>query len=154
MFPSLVIRSQENLPLTEQVVYDLRNEMRKASEINEFDDEDYSEDEDIEFINNENPPPIELVSLPISRSTILHSIISTPTTTTATTTTRKTTITIPTTTTISSEKNIQHTEVIETKASNTQYQSIPSSSSFRIVPMFICLLFSFSIYCIEISSCE
>lgn len=134
MFPSLVLRSQENLPLTEQVVYDMRNEMRKASENNDFDDEDYSEEDEMEFENYETQPPsIQLVSLPTIRSTIIHSITSTLATSTIKTTT------------VSPEMNNQPTEIIESKTSNDQYRSIPSSSSsFRYTLLFICLLISFS----------
>jgi hypothetical protein len=45
--------------LTEQAIYDWKNSMRKASEINDFDDDDYSEDEDI-FIVNETTTTLEM----------------------------------------------------------------------------------------------
>ncbi|CAF3373311.1 unnamed protein product [Rotaria sp. Silwood1] len=51
--PTIIIRPYPNLPLTEQDMYDLKNSMRKANEMNDFvddddddDDEDYSEDDD------------------------------------------------------------------------------------------------------------
>jgi hypothetical protein len=130
IFPSLLFRSQDNLPLTEQVVYDLRNEMRKASEINDFDDEDYSEDEDFE-VENDNQQHIQLFSPSPTRSTIINSITSR--------------ITIITTTikTVSPEINNTQSEIIESKTLKDKYLTISSSSS-RLIPMFICLLFLFS----------
>jgi hypothetical protein len=135
IFPSLVFGSQENIPLTEQAVYDIRNEMRKASEINDFDDEYDSEDEDFE-IENDNQQSIQIFSSSTIRSHIINSIIPVLSI--------KTTTRIITTTTISSEINNQETETIESKISNDKYLTVPSSSSSRFVPMFICLLFSFS----------
>jgi len=128
VFPSLLFRSQDNLPLTEQVVYDLRNEMRKASEINDFDDEDYSEDEDFE-VENDNQQHVQLFSPSSTRSTIINSITSR--------------ITIITTKTVSPEINNTQSEIIESKTSKDKILSISSSSS-RLIPMFICLLFLFS----------
>jgi hypothetical protein len=50
VFPSIIIQSYQDLPLTEQAIYDLKNTMRKSDEINDFDDdEDYNEDDQIEF---------------------------------------------------------------------------------------------------------
>jgi hypothetical protein len=112
-------------------MYDLRNNMRKASERNDFDGESYSEEEDDE-IDNENQQHIHVISTPTARSAIINSIISTAT--------RKTM-----TTTIFSEINNQHTKIIESKTSNDKSMTISSSSSSsRFVPMFLCFLFSFS----------
>jgi light-regulated signal transduction histidine kinase (bacteriophytochrome) len=124
-------RSSENLPLTEQVIYDLRNDMRKASENNDFDDEDYSEDEDIES-DNDNHQHIQLFTLSsTARSTLINSITSTKTL-------------MPTSTTINTtEINSQQTEMIESKSSKNK--SLTSSSSIRFLPMFDCFLFSFSL---------
>ncbi|CAF3839340.1 unnamed protein product [Rotaria sordida] len=53
IIPTIIIRPYPNLPLTEQVMYDLKNNMRKANEMNDFvdddDDDDYNEDDDIEI---------------------------------------------------------------------------------------------------------
>ncbi|CAF3627865.1 unnamed protein product [Rotaria sordida] len=56
IIPTIIIRPYPNLPLTEQVMYDLKNSMRKANEMNDFvddddndDDDDYNEDDDIEI---------------------------------------------------------------------------------------------------------
>jgi len=128
IFPSsLFFRSQENLPLTDQAIYDLRNEMRKASEMNDFDD-DYNEDDDIEF-ENDNQEHFQFFSPPPpTDSTRLNSIASTVTSMT----TAKTKV---------SGINNQQTEIIDSKIDKSMTKS---SSSSRFVPMFICLLFSFS----------
>jgi len=129
IFPSLVFLSQDNLQLTEQAEYDLRNEMRKASEINDFDDYDDSEDEDFE-IENDNQQHVQLFSLPpTTRSTIINSITS------------RITIITTKTTTVSPEINSTQLEIIESKTSKDKYLT---SSSSRLIPMFICLLFLFS----------
>ncbi|CAM4798796.1 unnamed protein product [Rotaria magnacalcarata] len=168
IFPSLVLRSHDNLPLTEQAIYDLRNDMRKENEFIEFDDEDYIEDDDMDM-ENDNQQDFQSLSSLTSPSIILNAIISTTTatsvTTTATTTTTATSVTTTTTTTTTttnailttktvpkkitkittrSTANSQQTEIIETKVVNTQYTIISSSSS-RVVPMFICSLFLFSL---------
>jgi len=118
--------SQDNLQLTEQYEYDLRNELRKANEINDFDDDDYSEDEDFE-IENDNQQHVQLFSpSPTTRSTIINSITS-----------RITIIT----TTVSPEINSTQLEIIESKTSKDKYLT---SSSSRLIPMFICFLFLFS----------
>lgn len=103
--------------------------MRKASEINDFDDEDYSEDEDIDF-ENENqqhvqisppPPPPPLPST--FRSVIINSITSN--------------------TSITANDMTRTTEFSETnKTSNDKSKML--SLSTRLKPTFICLLFSFS----------
>jgi hypothetical protein len=105
--------------------------MRKASEINDFDDDDYSDEEDFEM-ENDNQQYVQLFSPLTSPSTIINSI---PSTITIMTTKRTTT------TTIFSEKQ---TETIESKTSNNKYMTISSSSSSRLAPIFPCLLFSFS----------
>jgi hypothetical protein len=136
IYPSLVFRSPDNLPLTEQVIYDLRNDMRKASEMNDFNDEDYSEDEDIES-ENDNQLHVQLSPPPATfRSIILNSITSTTTTTT-----------VMTMTTIFSEINNQQAEIVDSKTLNDKSKMISSFSSSRLKPMFICLLFSFSSLC-------
>jgi len=107
--------------------------MRKANEINDFVDEDYSEDEDIES-ENDNQQHIQLFSPPslTARSTIINSIISTSTLR-------------PTSTAINTTIfNPQQTEIIESKISNNKSRTI-SSSSFRLLPIFYCFLFSFSL---------
>jgi len=101
--------------------------MRKANEINDFVDEDYSEDEDIE-IENDNQQHVQVIPPPTSRSIIINSI--TPTVVTVTTTTL-------------SAINNQRIEAIGSKTSNDEYTSI-SSSSCHLVPMFISLLLSFT----------
>ncbi|CAF2512073.1 unnamed protein product [Rotaria sp. Silwood2] len=144
VFPSLVLRSQDNLPLTEQAIYDFRNDMRKASELNDFDDEDYVEDEDID-IESDNQQHFQSSSSSSSskfHSSIINSITSITTVMTTATTTTTTTTTITTPTTLS-EISTQETKIIKSKTSNDQYTII--SSSTRLVPMFICLLFSFSL---------
>jgi hypothetical protein len=123
--------------LTEQVIYDLRNDLRKASVNNDFDDDDgdYSEDEDIES-ENDNQQHIQLFSPPslTARSTIINSIISTSTLR-------------PTNTAINTTIfNPQQTEIIESKISNNKSRTkSSSSSSFRLLPIFYCFLFSFSL---------
>ncbi|CAF0913815.1 unnamed protein product [Rotaria sp. Silwood1] len=144
IFPSFVLRSQDNLPLTEQAIYDLRNDMRKANELNDFDDEDYLEDEDMDM-ESDNQQHFQSSSSSSSsssfRSSIINSITSITTImTTATTITTTTTITTPTTL---SEINTQETKSIESKTSNDQYTIISSSS--HSVPMCICILFPFSL---------
>jgi len=109
--------------------------MRKASELNDFDDDDYSDEEDFEM-ENDNQQYVQLFSPLTSPSTIINSIPST-----ITIMKTKTTTTITTTTTRFSEKQ---TETIESKTSNNKYMTISSSSSSRLAPIFPCLLFSFS----------
>ncbi len=129
-------RSSENLPLTEQVIYDLRNDMRKANENNDFDDEDYSEDEDTE-LDNDNHQHIQLVTpSPTARLTLINPITSTTTALIRTNTTINTT-----------EINAKQTDVIGSKSSKNKSRTAlsSSSSSFRLLPMFDYFLFSFSL---------
>jgi hypothetical protein len=95
--------------------------MRKANELNDFIDEDYSEDEDIE-IENDNQQHVQVIPPPTSRSIIINSI--TPTVVTVTTTL--------------SAINNQRIEAMESKTSKI------SSSASHLVPMFISLLLSFT----------
>jgi len=48
LFPSILNQHYQNVPLTDQVIYDLKNSMRKSNEINDFDDEEEEED-DLEY---------------------------------------------------------------------------------------------------------
>ena len=102
--------------------------MRKASEMHDFDDDDYNEDEDIE-IDNIHQDDIPFISSSSSSTTTTRS------------TTITSTITIPSTTT-SSRINNQQTEMIESKISKEKSMTI--SSSPRIVPLFMCLFISIS----------
>lgn len=101
--------------------------MRKANEINDFDDEDYSEDEDID-IENDNQQHVQILPTATSRSIIINAI--TPTLTV-------------TKTTKFSEINNQQIHATGSKTSNEKYTTLSSSTS-RLVPMFISLLLSFS----------
>ncbi|CAF1189960.1 unnamed protein product [Adineta steineri] len=62
-----------NQPLTEQAIYDLRNNLRKATnDINDYEDENYNdnidqEDDDIENLN-QIPIPIESTTTTIATS--------------------------------------------------------------------------------------
>ncbi|CAF1651468.1 unnamed protein product [Adineta ricciae] len=134
IFPSIILRPQDDLPLTEQVIYDLRNNMRKASEANDFDDGDYSEDDDVDF-EEENHQPLSLLpssSLPtISttlRTTMFNSLITKTRTTTATTLVKITTN--------------HRVAVMESKSSDNKLTT-PSSATSHC-PLFIYFLFSFS----------
>jgi hypothetical protein len=105
-------------------MYDLRNDIRKANEINDFDDEYSNEDEDVE---SDNQPHVPLVQLQTSRSILINSI------------TTKTSV-ITTRTTTPSKIDNRLTEKMENKTSTTVYTKISSSSSSRLRPLFICLL--------------
>ncbi|UJR30472.1 hypothetical protein I4U23_018005 [Adineta vaga] len=133
IFPSIILRPHDNLPLTEQVIYDLRNNMRKASEINDFDDGDYSEDEDfeIEEDNHQSLPSIPPLSLSTTiRTTLFHSLI-----TKTKTTTKVTTL---------AEITNRRIEVIESKSSNNNQKLTTPSSASSLHPIFLSFLFPLS----------
>ncbi|CAF0974934.1 unnamed protein product [Adineta steineri] len=143
--PQMRFHPHESLPLTEQIIYDLRNDMRKANEINDFDDEDYSEDEDI-AIEEDNLQYIQIASTlksPTVIITTMTTIVSTPATTT--TTTIPSTTTIPTTLiTTFFAINSRRIEVAESKSSDNKDTTKSPSSSSRHVPLLLSLLFSLS----------
>ncbi|CAF1291939.1 unnamed protein product [Adineta steineri] len=66
-----------NQPLTEQAIYDLRNNLRKATnDINDYEEENYNdnidqEDDDIEHLN-QIPIPIESTTATIPTSEIKY----------------------------------------------------------------------------------
>ena len=109
--------------------------MRKASEVNDFDDGDYSEDDDVDF-EEENHQPLSLLpsssSLPtISttlRTTMFNSLITKTRTTTATTLVKITTN--------------HRIAVMESKSSDNKLTT-PSCATSHC-PLFIYLSFSFS----------
>lgn len=152
-----MLRSYENIPLTEQAMYDLRNDLRKKNQYRDIDDDDYMEDDDIES-ENYNQQQYEMSPTEVSHSIILNSITSSTSATTTTTThtsititstntlsinivTNKTVITVPAIPMITPSSTIdyQQKENAENKASNTDYTIISSSSSSppRLVSMFI-----------------
>ena len=128
-----MFRSHDNLPLTEQAIYDLRNSMRRGNELIDFDDDDndYSEDEDLD-IDDDNSFSDAFPSS--SSSTTSNALTSSTTTTTTSTITSK-----RRTKTTSTVMN----QVIESKTANENDAAVPSSSS-RLLPELICLLVSFS----------
>lgn len=72
-FPSKILSFYQNLPLTEQAVYDLRNNLRKSNEINDFDDEDdYDEYENIET-NTQSTISIESTTFEIKSNIVKSS---------------------------------------------------------------------------------
>jgi hypothetical protein len=71
-FPA-IIHPYQNLPLSEQAIYDLKNMMRKSNEINDFDDDDdYNEDDEIE-IDNQLTTSIESTTSKIEYNTLQSS---------------------------------------------------------------------------------
>jgi predicted PurR-regulated permease PerM len=49
LFPSILHQHYQNIPLTDQVIYDLKDSMRKSNEINDFDDEEEEEEDYPEY---------------------------------------------------------------------------------------------------------
>ena len=126
-----MFRSHDNLPLTEQAIYDLRNSMRRGNELIDFDDDDndYSEDEDLDIDDDNSLSD----AFPSSSSSTTSNALTSSTTTTSTITSKRRT---KTTSTVMNQ-------VIESKTANENDAAVPSSSS-RLLPELICLLVSFS----------
>lgn len=108
--------------------------MRKASEVNDFDDGDYSEDDDIDFEEENHqslsflPSSLLPTTSTTSRTTIVNSLITKTRTTTATTLVKITTN--------------HRVAVMESKSSDNKLTTPSSATSQH--PLFIYFLFSFS----------
>lgn len=138
-----MLRSQDNAPLSEQAIYDLRNSMRTAHELADFDDGDYSEDEDID-LEGDYPPTVPLVRPSASTSVVRSSTTLAATKTTATrTTTNTSTLSISTIvpTTTSPEIDDKENETAESQDSQEKNSLLSRSSSLH-VSISVCILFS------------
>lgn len=135
------MKSEDSVILTEQAMYDFRNDMRKASELNDLDDEDYTEDEDIDSESDEQQQN-EILTPLTSHSIIINSITSTVRNVTTMVTTTTTIATIATVATTVVHMNNSQTDMIDITVSNDQFRII--SSSTRLLPMFTYFVFTLS----------
>ncbi|CAF1070692.1 unnamed protein product [Adineta ricciae] len=74
-FPSIILPSYHNNPLSEQAEYDLKNTLRKTNEFLDVDDDDYIEDDDVESIEQLTT---EIVTTVTMTTTVSQQIRSEP----------------------------------------------------------------------------
>lgn len=141
VFPSFGHRSQDNSPLSEQAIYDIRNSLRTANEMNDFDDDDYSEDEDID-LDQLDPPAVAHVESATTTSTTTTTTMTTSRKKMTTTSTAMTTTTLLVLPTVRTTVTIdRETEMIESKTKTERKELFSSACHSLSFHQSICIYF-------------